>query len=96
MEVVNARGDTIAARLQDIPSHVWEVADHGVHQGAAIAFAVVHTLSGNDLWALHPVFHEGEVREEFKELVDDLGVVAATIGEEVSIDGVISNVLANE
>ena len=96
MEALNARGDTVAARLQDIPNHVWEVADHGVHQGAAVAFAVVQTLSGNNLWALHPVFHEGEAREEFKELVDDLGVFATTIGEEVSIDGVISNVLANE
>ncbi|RLN07456.1 hypothetical protein C2845_PM11G04390 [Panicum miliaceum] len=83
-EVVNARGDTIATRLQDIPNRVQEVAGHGVHHGAAVALAMVQSLSGNDLWTLHPIFLEGEAREEFEDLVDDLGVASGVSGERTS------------
>jgi len=48
-EAVNARGGTVAARLQDIPNCIQEIAGHGVHQGTAVALAVVQTLTGNDL-----------------------------------------------
>ena len=95
-EAVNARGGTIAARLQDIPNRIQEIAGHGVHQGAAMALAVVQTLSGNDLRTLHPIFPEGEAREEFNELVDDLGMVATAITEDVRLDAVISNVFAED
>ena len=95
-EAVNVRDDTIAARLQDIPNYVREVTGYGVHRGATVALAVVQILSGNDLRTLHPIFPEGEAREDFEELVDDLGVVATAIEEEVSLDAVISNVLADE
>jgi len=57
---------------------------------------MVQTLSGNDLQTLHPIFPEGEGQEDFEELVDDLGIVASTIGEEVSLDAVVSNFLADE
>ena len=57
---------------------------------------MVQTLSRHDLRTLHQIFPEGEAREDFEELVDDLGVVAAAIEEEVSLDAVISNVLADE
>ena len=36
---MNARGDTVAARLRDIPRRVREVAGHGVRQGMAVALA---------------------------------------------------------
>ena len=95
-EVVNARGSIVAARLQVIPNRIQEIAGHGVHQGATVALAMVQTLSGNDLRTLHPIFPEGEEREEFDELVDDLGVVATTIAEDVSLDAVISNVFVDD
>ena len=95
-EAVNARGDTVAARLQDIPNHVQEVAGHGVHRGAAVALGMVQTLSGKDLRTLHPIFPEGEEREEFEELVDDLGMVGTTIAEDVSLDAVVANVFADD
>ena len=60
---MNARGDTVATRLQDIPNRVREVAGHGVHWRAAVALVVVQTLSGNDLRTLHPIFPEGEAWE---------------------------------
>ena len=57
---------------------------------------MVQTLSGNDLRTLHPIFPEGEEREEFEELVDDLGMVATTIAEDVSLDTVVANVFADD
>ena len=96
IEAVKAQGDTIAARLQDIPARVREVTSHGVHRGAAVALAMVQTLSGNDFQTLHPIFPEGEAWEVFEELVDDLGVVATAISDEVNIDNVINNVFADE
>ena len=57
---------------------------------------MVQTLFGNDLRTLHPIFPEGEEREEFEELADDLGMVATTIAEDVSLDSVVSNVFADE
>ena len=45
---VNARGNTIAARLQNIPARVTEVAEHEVHAGAARAIAVISIMSGVD------------------------------------------------
>ena len=93
---MNARGDTITARLQDVHNRVREVTSHGLHRGADVALAVVQTLSGNDLRTLHPIFPEGEAWEEFEELADDLSMVATTIAEDVSLDVVIGNVFADD
>ena len=93
---MNAQGDTVVACLQDVRNRVREIAGHGVHRGAAVTLAVVQTLSENDLRTLHPICPEGEAREDFEQLIDDLGVVATTIKEEVNLNAVISNVLADE
>lgn len=85
-EAVNARGDTVATHLQDVPNCVREVAGHGVQRGAAVALTMAQTSSGNDLWTLHPIFLEGEAQEVFEELADDLGVVATAIAKDVSLD----------
>ncbi|XP_039853626.1 uncharacterized protein LOC120712010 isoform X2 [Panicum virgatum] len=95
-EVVNAQGDTVAACLQYTPNHVWDVSDYGVHRGAAIALAVVETLSENYLQTLHPIFPKGKAREDFEELIDNLDKVSTAISAEFSLDAVISNVLADE
>ena len=95
-ESVNARGGTVAARLQNIPDHVREIAGHGVHLGAVVTIVVVRTMSGSYYRTFHPVFPEGKEREEFDELVDNLSVVADAIAEDVSLDAVISNVFGEE
>ena len=48
IDLVNARGSTVTARLRNIPARVTEVAEHGVHAGAARAIAVVSTMFGAD------------------------------------------------
>ena len=94
---MNARGSTIAARLWNIPARVKEVAGHGVHAGAARTIAVVSTMSGEDYRQWEPVFPEwGAAREDFDELVDDLRFIADAIVDDVSLDGVVSNLFGEE
>ena len=97
IDSVNARGSTVAAHLQNIPSRVTELAGHGAHEGAIRAIAVVSTMSGADFRQWQPVFLEwGTAREDFEELVDDLSIVADAIVNDVSLDGVVSNVFGEE
>jgi len=93
----NARGKTITERLQDIPTCARDIARHGVRQGAAVALDVVHTQYGNDLRTLHPIFPQGNSRENFGELIGEFDGAATTIGEEVNTDNVVNKVfLAND
>ena len=74
-----------------------EVAEHGVHAGAARAIAVVSTMSGVDYRQWESVFLEwGEVRNAFDELVDDLSLPADAIVADVSLEGVVSNLFGAE
>ena len=45
---------------------------------------------------MEPIFPEGDEREEFDELVDDLEMAASAVSEDVSIEAVIGNVFADD
>ena len=94
---VTARGDTVAARLQDISNRVREVAGHGVRRGAVVALAAQFE-SGHDFLQIEPVdFPLGsEDWWAFEELTDDMEMAAAAISEDVSIEAVIGNVFADD
>ena len=95
---MNARGDTVAARLQDIPNCIREVAGHGVCRGAAVALATAQFETGHDLLQVEPFrFPLGsEDWWAFEELADDMEMAAASISEDVSIEAVIGNVFADD
>ena len=95
---MNARGDTIAARLQDIPNLIREVAGHGVRHGAAVALATAQFENDHDLLQIEP-FHfllGSEDWWNFEELADDMEMAAAAISEDVNIEAVIGNVFADD
>ena len=73
-ESVNARGNTIAAHLQDIHNRIREVAGHGVRRGAAIALATTQFETGHDLLQVEPVHFPlgSEDWWAFEELADDM------------------------
>jgi len=97
IDSVNVRGSTVAARLWNIPSRVMEVAEHGVHAGAARVIAVVSTMSGVDYRLWEPVFPaRGTARDTFDALVDDLSLAADAIVADESLDGVVSNLFGAE
>ena len=95
---MNARDDTIAARLRDIPRRVREVARHGVRRGAAVAPATAQYQSGHDFLQVEPVHLPlgGEDWWAFEELADDMEMVATTISEDISIEAIIGNVFADD
>ena len=93
---VNARGDLLVDRLQDMPNHARQIATHGVRQGAATALAMAQTCTGHNLLLLEPVFPEGEGRAGFDDLVVQFDVTANAITNEVSADSVVTKVFLGE
>ena len=95
---MNARGNTVAARLEDIPNHVREVAGHGVHRGATVALATAQLESGHNFLQIEPVHFPlgSEDWWALEELTDDMEMAAATISKDVSIEAVIGNVFADD
>ena len=93
---MNARGDLLVDRLQDIPNRARQIATHGVRQEAAIALAVAQTCTRHNLLLLEPVFPEGEGRTSFDDLVLQFDVTANTIANEVSSDSVVTKVFLGE
>ena len=85
---VNARGDLLVDRLQDIPNRTRQIATHDVRQGAATALAVAQTCTGHNLLLLELVFPEGGGRAGFDNLVVQFDVTANAIANEVSADSV--------
>ena len=74
-----------------------EVAEHGVHAGAARAITVISTMSGVDYRQWEPVFPEWRAaREAFDELVDDLSLPADAIVADMSLEGVVGNLFGAE
>ena len=59
-DAINARGSPIAARLQDIPAHVQEIALHDVHHGAAMALTAAQVQTGYELHAMETGFPMGD------------------------------------
>ena len=95
---MNARGDTVAARLQDIPNRIREVTEHGFHRGATVALATAQFQTGHDLQQVELVhlLLGSEDWWAFEELADDMEMAAASISEDVSIEAVIGNVFADD
>ena len=95
---MNARGNTVAARLENIPNHVQEVARHGVRRGTIVALTTAQLESGHDFLQIEPVHFPlgSEDWWAFEELTDDMEMAAATISEDVSIEAVIGNVFADD
>ena len=56
--IVNAKGNLLVDRLQDIPNHARDIATHRVRQGAAAALAVAQTCTGHNLLILESVLLE--------------------------------------
>ena len=91
---VNARGDLLVDRLQDIPNRARQIATHGVRQGAATALAVAQTYTGHNLLLLE--LPEGEGRAGFDDLIVQFDVTANTVANEVSADSVVTEVFLGE
>ena len=79
VDVVNAWGSPIAARLQDISVHVREITLHGVRHGAAVALTAAQVQTGNDLHTMEIGFPTDDGPEGHEDLIEDFTTVAEAI-----------------
>ena len=95
---MNAHGNTVVARLRDIPRRARGVAGHGVRRSTAVALATTQLESGHDFLQIELVHFllGSEDWWAFEELADDMEMAATAISEDVSIEAVIGNVFADD
>ena len=90
---VNARGETVAERLQDIPVRIREVALHGVRSGAADALAATQLSEGLELAdSLVPSFIDERADPAFADLVEEFAPCTVAIAAASSVEEIVNNV----
>jgi hypothetical protein len=90
---VNARGETVTERLQDIPVRIWEIALHGVRSGAADALAAAQLSEGLELAdSLVPSFIDERADPSFVDLVEEFAPYADTVAATSSVEEIVNNV----
>lgn len=86
---LNARGDLLANRLQDIPVRAKEVALHGVHRGATVTLMMDQVNSGHEHRWFQPSFASGD---DHHELVGDFVGHADVVANSTLAKGIINNI----
>jgi len=92
MDVVNARGSPIDARLQDIPIRVQEIALHDIRHGAAVAPTVAQVQTRYELHAMETGFPMGDGPEEHEDLLEEFTMAAEAIVDITSAQDVVNKV----
>ena len=92
MDIVNAWGPLINARLHDILAHVQEIALHGVHHDVSVALAAAQVQTGHNLRTMEPGFPMADDPDTHKELIEDFDDDAATIVDITPAQDVVNKV----
>ena len=91
-DAVNAWGSLIAARLQDVPVRVREIALHGVRHGATVALTVAQVQSGYELYAMETGFPMGDDPKELEDMLEEFTMAAEAIADITSAQDVVNKV----
>ena len=91
-DAINGWGSPIAARLQDIPAHVQEIALHDVHHGASVALTTAQVQTRYELHAMETGFPMGNGPEEHADLMEEFVVAAEAIVDITSAQDVVNKV----
>ena len=92
VDIVNAWGPLINARLHDILAHVQEIALHGVRHGASVALTVAQVQTGYELHAMETSFLMGDGPEEHEDLLEEFIMVAEAIVNITSAQDVVNKI----
>jgi hypothetical protein len=93
---VNARGDTVVERLNEIAPCAEEIDLHGVHTGAAVALAAAQLHHGVQLVdSLTPTFLEECMDEGFDELVEEFADRANVVADGTPAEDIVNKVFEN-
>ena len=91
-DAVNAWGFLTAARLQDVPVRVREIALHNVHHGAAVALTAAQVQIGHELHAMETGFPIGDGPEEHEDLLEEFVMAAEAIVDITCAQDVVNKV----
>ena len=86
---LNAEGDLLVNRLQDIPVRAEEIALHDIRHEATVALMITQVNSRHELQWLQPSFASGD---DHPELVDDFADHADAVANTTSVEGIVNNV----
>jgi hypothetical protein len=89
---VHTRGERLEECLLDVPKHVRDVVEYGVHRGATIALTAAQVRSGHELRFLIS-FPEGERATDHERLIEDFDEAVGAITAEVPAKEVILEAL---
>ena len=92
MDVVNAWGSPIDARLQDVSVRVWEISLHGVRHGAAMALTAAQVQTGYELHTMETGFPMGDGPEEHEDLLEEFIMAMEAIVDITSAQDVVNKV----
>ena len=92
VDAVNAQGSLINARLHDVPSHIQEIALHGVRHGAAVALTAAQVQTGYELHAMETGFPMGDGPKEHEDLLEEFTMAAEAIVDITSAQDVVNKV----
>ena len=89
---VNAWGPLLNNHLQDIPTHIQEIAHHGIHRGATMALAAAQVQTGHDLRTMELGFPMGDDSSTHEDLIEDFEDTAAAIVDIASAQDIVNRV----
>ena len=92
MNIVNAWGSSIDARLQDVSARVPEIILHGVRHGASVALTAVQGQTGYELHAMETGFPVGDDPEEHEDLLEEFTMAAEAVVDITSAQDVVNKV----
>ena len=92
MDVVNAQGSLINARLNDVPARIQDIALHGVRHGAAVALTAAQVQIRYELHAMETGFPMGDGPEEHEDLLEEFVRAAEAIVDTTSAHDVVNKV----
>jgi len=92
VDVVNASGSPIDVRIQDIPTHVQEIALHGIHHGAAVALTATQVQTGHDPHTMEVGFPTDDGPEGHEDLIEDFTAAAEAIVDITPAQDVVNKV----
>ena len=92
MDVVNAWGSSVNARLQDILARVQEITLHCVHHGASVALTTAQVRIGYELYAMEIGFPVGDGPEEHEDLLEEFTMAAQAVVDITSAQDMVNKV----
>ena len=92
VDVVNARGCLINARLHDVLTRAQEIALHGIRHVTAVALTAAQVQTGHKLHAMETGFPMGDGPKEHEDLLKEFIMAAEAIVDITSTQDVVNKV----